>query len=575
MVHSARRVPLVMVGVALLCGGCGGGPDEAAPVVVSALFKSVPTGWDESAGRAVMAEVDDGDPAPVVESEVLLIVDPARSAADEDAIAELLLAQGAEVIAQDADITTVIVRVATQAQAQALAEGLAGMPGVLSASQHTIAEESFVPALAEEPPLADGRWWIDSVHAAPAWAVLRSAATTPSTIGVVDTGLDLASETIHFSLNPVVRVDRGNQWSDTTGHGTFVASLAAASGDDGQAAVGVDWPAKLAIADVDQRGSRSVSTGQVAHGIAECLRAGASVVNVSLAPSSSSSLQHGLFHLGLLGAVFMAHERDAVICLAAGGGQPGHRVHDDYLPVGLDRLIHSLYDNTVLVVGASDTLGQAAPISNSGDKVRLWAPGVQIASARDADLPIGTDYRALNETVAIGSGTSASTPMVAGACAAVRQLAPGLSAGAVIQTLVDTANDEGGVPVLDLFAAIRGLSPVLDLGGVTPLPQPQRFAIAGGTVSSAPFPGPVLGNLGTGTLTWSVASDVSWLRVEPASGSLDAGNVEPLALHVEPSLLTPEQSVSATLTVSSNGGAAAVVVTLTNTNQGELVIIAQ
>jgi len=80
----------------------------------------------------------------------------------------------------------------------------------------------------------------------------------------------------------------------------------------------------------------------------------------------------------------------------------------------------------VLTVGASDNRDRRAYFSNYGPCVDLFAPGRNIVSAA----------RSSNTATASMSGTSMSTPLVAGAVALLQQRSPTASAEAISQELV-------------------------------------------------------------------------------------------------------------------------------------------
>jgi subtilisin family serine protease len=104
----------------------------------------------------------------------------------------------------------------------------------------------------------------------------------------------------------------------------------------------------------------------------------------------------------------------------------------------------------VVAVGATGRGGDIAPVSVTGNQLALTAPGVDIVSTDGVG-----GYR-------IGTGTSDSTAIVAGAAALVRSKYPKLSANEVVHRLTATATDKGapgrdpqyGYGVLNLVAAL-------------------------------------------------------------------------------------------------------------------------
>jgi hypothetical protein len=135
----------------------------------------------------------------------------------------------------------------------------------------------------------------------------------------------------------------------------------------------------------------------------------------------------------------------AGVLIVAASGNDGIEL-EDFGPGGADH---------VLTVGATHMDNRAAAFSNYGDKVDLVAPGVDVLSLRarytDANYRPSADR---NEEYAIGdnyvgddkrylhvSGTSFSTPIVAGTASLVMSKNPELTAEEVERILLQTATD--------------------------------------------------------------------------------------------------------------------------------------
>lgn len=192
------------------------------------------------------------------------------------------------------------------------------------------------------------------------------------------------------------------------GHGTAVAALAAGAAAD---APGVAPAADvLSIRVTDAAGLSDLFT--VARAILAAVDAGAQVINISLGGYATGP--------ALDAAIDYATRRGALIVAAAGNDQAA-------------QLAWPAADARVVSVGAVDRLEQQVSFSNSGAQLQLTAPGygVQTAWLDGARVQV--------------SGTSASSPVVAGAVVAVMSQLPGLSARAAADLLIRTAND-GGVP---------------------------------------------------------------------------------------------------------------------------------
>lgn len=123
------------------------------------------------------------------------------------------------------------------------------------------------------------------------------------------------------------------------------------------------------------------------------------------------------------------------ILFVAGSGNEGNDANfSDYIPAGLS--IPNL-----ITVGAVDRTGREATFTSIGGTVVIYASGVEI----DAVVP-GGQRRAF-------SGTSMASPQVANAAAKLVAMKPELTGVQLRQLLLDTADTEGRVKLLNLKAA--------------------------------------------------------------------------------------------------------------------------
>lgn len=226
------------------------------------------------------------------------------------------------------------------------------------------------------------------------------------TIAVIDTGV-AADATFGHRLRYLdigFGTIPGN--GDNDGHGTAVAALAAgASPDANGVAPGAD------ILSIRVTGANGVGdTFAVAQAIIAAADAGAQVLNISLGAYSGSAL--------LSSAIDYALARGVVITAAAGNDQAA-------------QLTWPAADPRVVSVGAVDALEQQVLFSNSGDQLKIAAPGY------------GVDTAWLDGRRVSISGTSASSPLVAGAIAALMSENTGLTAAQAWTLLQHHSNDTG------------------------------------------------------------------------------------------------------------------------------------
>jgi subtilisin family serine protease len=292
----------------------------------------------------------------------------------------------------------------------------------------------------------------DSVMGAQrAWKLGRGG---PVTIAIVDSGVNLRHPDLRDNLwvNPGEvpgngvdddgdgRVDDVHGWdfanadadpSDDNGHGTHVAGIAAARGDNGIGVAGVAWRARImAVKAVDASAQGNSST--VAEGVRYAVAEGARIVVLALAGTDPGSY--------LESAIRQAADRGVLVVCAAGNG--GRDL--DAQPV-----FPAAFDlPNVISVAATSRRGALSALSNYGRAtVDIATPGESILST------------SLSGVYERRSGTSMAAASVAGAAALVAAAAPGISAPEIRSILLSTARGRGTLPIaggnLDLAAAMR------------------------------------------------------------------------------------------------------------------------
>ena len=266
-----------------------------------------------------------------------------------------------------------------------------------------------------------------SIHAPQGWDY--TTGSNAVTIAIIDTGIDLSHP--EFAGRIIQGYDFVNNdpiAQDDHGHGTHVAGIAAAAGNNGIGIAGVSWKAMLLPVKVlDSSGGGSYSN--VAGGIIWATDHGAQVINMSLGGSKPSQV--------LDDAIQYAAAHGVILVAAAGNS-------------GTSGLLYPARYQPVIAVGAVDNAGNHAAFSNNGPELALVAPGISIYSTLIGGY--GTE-----------SGTSMSTPLVSGLAAILRGLPLGTSAQAVTWEMESTALDLGspgldnyyGYGMIQMDAAIR------------------------------------------------------------------------------------------------------------------------
>jgi subtilisin family serine protease len=227
---------------------------------------------------------------------------------------------------------------------------------------------------------------------------------------VVDTGVDLAHPDLAGKI--VSGFDFVNSDAipqDDNGHGTHVAGIAAATGNNGVGVAGTSWGAQIMPVKVlDAAGNGTFAN--VAAGIVWATDNGAQVINLSLGGNAPSAV--------LQSAVDYAYNSGRVIVAAVGN-------------TGNNSILYPARYPNVVAVAATDSANNRAAFSNYGPEVSVAAPGAFIYSTLSGGA---YGYR---------SGTSMSTAYVSGLAAILVGELGAWSPGSIRSVLQTTALDLG------------------------------------------------------------------------------------------------------------------------------------
>jgi subtilisin family serine protease len=337
----------------------------------------------------------------------------------------------------------------------AFAQALATVPGIEYveplAGRRPHVEPALLPA---GVPGGTFQWQYAATRAdrVPADVLAGAAAVT---VAVVDSGADLSAPDLAVKRPRSYNAVTGTaDVTDTFGHGTFVASLAAGSSTNGEGIAGMAGEARLLVI---KAGGEGLSDFDVAAAIAYAVDRGAKVVNLSLGGVRGTTTERR--------AVEYAAAHD-VLLVAAIGNEYGKGNPVEYPAAYLQPVGSNGRGGRGLSVGASTLSGARADFSNTGSHISLAAPGENVfgaISSRAARLaypatPLPGSSAGL---YGYGSGTSYSAPQVAGAAALVWAANPLLSAAQVAEILEQTASGRGswspelGFGILDAAAAVE------------------------------------------------------------------------------------------------------------------------
>lgn len=195
-------------------------------------------------------------------------------------------------------------------------------------------------------------------------------------------------------------------------HGTFVAGIVSALGQNDEGVIGVIRNGKinLHIARMFNENASFVWGSDLLSATEDCVENGANIVNISLGGSGYSQFQENAFK--------RLHEQENVLIVAAAGNK-GNNDYD--YPASFD---------SVMSVAAVDEDEKVANFSQKNQAVDIAAPGVSIEST------ISGGYGVM-------SGTSMATPFVSGVGALVWSHFPDKTASEIRFALSVTAKDLG------------------------------------------------------------------------------------------------------------------------------------
>lgn len=365
-------------------------------------------------------------------------------------------------------------------------------------------------------PVQRTPWGVERVRAPEAWPRTRGEGVA---VGVLDTGVDPGHPDLELAggFNAVTGSTDRSEWTDdapTCGaHGTRVTGIVGAR-DDAAGVVGVAPGADVYAVRVFDPEEIGISGcfllfSDLIAGLQWSVEEGLDVVNMSLSGSNPSfALEDALRATAAAG----------VLPVASAGNTAGRVAFPAAYP-------------TVLAVSATTRADTLAGFSSRGPEVEVTAPGVNVVTDRGGGV------------TARFSGTSASAPHVAGAAALVRALAPGLEPAGVRALLRRTARDLGPAGRDDAFGA--GLLDAAAAAAAADRP-PSPLELTPGDLHLTAEPGgsPAVDTVrlaaGGSARSWEAGTDVGWLRVSPASGTVgDTAGAAELEVAADPAGLPP------------------------------------
>jgi len=401
---------------------------------VLGAFTPVTAGSDRpQLGLGPTAAANAGQALP---GELLLHVDPAVGALAQ----RIMIDVGGQEEARLDELGVVRLRLREGLSLEKALDLYSRLPGVDYAEPNYRLKAQFVP---NDPFYAAQRWYYNLTEAPQAWDLDQG---NPSVIvAVLDSGVDTTHPDLrdHIWRNPGEGVPNGidddkngcvddvqgcnfvqpadadpscgpqpispsNQVADDSGHGTFVAGIIGAIGNNSIGVIGgAPGVTLLPVKVLDCTGAGT--TADAAAGVLYAAHMGAQVINLSFGGvDPSRTLQE---------AIVTATGTFGAVVVAASGNQ------------GTLGVTYPARYPQVIAVGASDRNppDARAPFSNWGPQVDVVAPGVDLVSTVPQALCGGHWSCPLGQPYSAASGTSFASAQVAALAALIRSHSPALS----------------------------------------------------------------------------------------------------------------------------------------------------
>lgn len=300
------------------------------------------------------------------------------------------------------------------------------------------------------------------IHLPEAWGILHDAPEV--VVAVIDSGIDPTHQDLVNNLwtnpaeasgQPLVDDDVNSHTDDLHGwntvdnssditdsvptdsgtyHGTAVAGVIGAEGNNGLGIAGVCWKTRLMVVRAFAGEETDMSYILAAIDYAVSFPA-VRVINASWGGSDGSQALHD--------AIAAAGAKGIVFVTAAGND-------------GFNLETHSFYPasyaadlDNVISVAAIGNLGTLADFSNYGPGVTVAAPGVSILFTQPGDQ------------YAAGSGTSFAAPIVSGAVALLLTQRPGLTPVQVRDWLIQTSRRTTSLSSMPLLGGLLNVQALL------------------------------------------------------------------------------------------------------------------
>lgn len=385
-------------------------------------------------------------------------------------------------------------------------------------------------------PYYQNQWYLARIKADSAW---EKISTSPDiVIAVIDSGIDIEHPDLKNNIWHNPREQAGNGidddnngfiddyqgWDFTTNqpdprpqisaaatetglsHGTMIAGIIAAQGNNGLGVAGVTWRAKIMpLKAISDQGEGRIS--DVVRAIDYATNNGANIINLSFVSYNYSQAVYEV--------IKRAYQAGVIVVAAAGNEQShGQAYNLDETPV-YPACYDGIYgENMVIGVGATDALDQKTTFSGYGQKcIDLVAPGISFFNTVS---PLAGDHY----YDGYWSGTSMAAPLVSATLALMAQINPELSSRELVELLLESTDniDLLNPSYLGLLGAGR-----LNTSQAVHLAQTKLYDRLGRLILWPQTKGQ---SAKLSSVSGELLEELVWTKDLPAGGSLAIGDLD-------------------------------------------------
>jgi Subtilisin-like serine proteases len=305
------------------------------------------------------------------------------------------------------------------------------------------------------------QWYLPKIEADSAWTKIKE--TPDIKIAVIDSGVDINNPDLKNNIwvnqkeipgngldddhngfiddvngfdfvnnvpDPSPKFDTG--WTEAgISHGTMVAGIIGAEGNNGKGVTGVTWKSSIMpLRVLNDKGEGKISS--VVRAIDYAVANGADIINLSFVTYNYSD--------SLYNAIARAYRAGVIVVAAAGNDQSnGEGRNTSKSPIYPACMDGPNGENMVIGVAATDALDQKTTFSSYGfNCIDITAPGVSFFNT----TTYGGNIEAPDKNYdGYWSGTSMASPVVSGVMALVAQVNPDLNRSEIVNLVLGSANN--------------------------------------------------------------------------------------------------------------------------------------